>query len=145
MNPLPHEYHVSAEHNETQSLVVSADNLPSLNVSPPIQFGGPGDAWSPEDLQLAAVSSCLILSFKAIAAASHLEWLSISCDTKGTLDKQDRKVCFTAFTTSVKIGINNEGDRAKAERIIHKADETCLISNSLNAPAYLIVEIVVKD
>lgn len=33
--------------------------------APPVQFGGDGKEWSPEDLFVAAVADCYLFSFKA--------------------------------------------------------------------------------
>jgi organic hydroperoxide reductase OsmC/OhrA len=40
---------------------------------------------------------------------------------------------FTKITSKVKLVILSEEDRTRAEKLLHKAEETCLISNSLNA------------
>lgn len=39
----------------------------------PPEFGGPERTWSPEHLFVAAVSSCLMTTFRAIAEMSELE------------------------------------------------------------------------
>lgn len=145
MSQLPHSYRVTAQFSETDGLRVRSGNVPEMAVAPPVQFGGPGDMWSPEDLQMAALSSCLILSFKAIAAASRLAWHTIECDCDGTLAKHDGKVYFTEVRSAVRLHIAAAADKAKAERLVHKADETCFISNSLLATPQLRVEISAAD
>ncbi len=111
---------------------------------PPKEFGGTGTEWSPEDLLVAAVVDCYILSFKAIAKASRFEWGSISCDATGTLDKVDRFPQFTGFKISVNLVVGPEADMEKAERLLHKAEKICLITNSLKADSELDIEVVVR-
>jgi organic hydroperoxide reductase OsmC/OhrA len=41
---------------------VTADGLPDLRSAPPLGFDGPGDAWSPEHLLLAAVETCFLFT-----------------------------------------------------------------------------------
>jgi len=41
--------------------------LPDLRLEAPSDFGGPGDAWSPEHLLLVAVQSCFLLTLRAVA------------------------------------------------------------------------------
>lgn len=134
---LPHHYSIKVNGAPTGDLIASADHLPNLEVSPPLEFGGPGDKWSPEDLLMAAVANCLVLSFRAIAATSKLEWKSIECVSEGELNMVDGKMLFTKILSKVSLVILSQEDRAKAEKLLHKAEQTCLISNSLSAELIL--------
>ena len=133
MQSLPHIYKATAKAETTSHLDLSVENLPSLEVAPPIGFNGPGDKWSPEDLLMASVASCTILSFKAIARASKLDWLTLTCVSEGILDRVERTTQFTQITTKAVLTIPVGGNKEKAVKLLHKAEETCLISNSLTA------------
>lgn len=141
MQQLPHNYSTSAKGDSSGNLSVSCSGLPDISCAPPVQFGGPGDQWSPEDLLLASVSSCLVLSFKAVARASDLDWVAIDCSVDGVLDRVDRQVKFTELVSKVVLTIDSETDPQKAERLVQKAEQVCLISNSLNCAHHLQVEI----
>tara|TARA_B110000967_G_scaffold192418_1_gene219041 strand:- start:68 stop:535 length:468 start_codon:yes stop_codon:yes gene_type:complete len=133
MLSLPHHYSIKVNGNPTGDLIASADHLPTLEVSPPLEFGGPGDKWSPEDLLMAAVANCLVLSFRMISATSKLEWKSIECVSEGELNMVDGKMLFTKIISKVQLVILSGDGRAKAEKLLHKAEGACLISNSLSA------------
>ena len=137
MQALPHQYSVKAVGKSDNSLVVSINNLDDLAVAPPAQFGGPGDQWSPEDLFMSSVSSCFILSFRAIARASKLEWTSIECHSEGILDRVEGKTQFTKVVTTAKLVIAEHEDVENAERLLHKADKSCLVANSLTCDMML--------
>ncbi len=141
MQPFPHQYDVSAKTIDDQKLLAEADNLPDITVTPPAHFDGPGDQWSPEHLLVSSAASCFILTFKAIARASKLEWSSLEVSTQGTLDKVDRQIKFTRLDTKAHLTISDESLREKAEKLLHKAEENCLINNSLDAEKQLSVEI----
>jgi peroxiredoxin-like protein len=132
MQALPHQYHVNASGKSDNSLTISITNLEDLPVAAPANFGGPGDKWSPEDLFMASISSCFVLSFRAIARASKLDWSSIECHSQGTLDKVDAKLQFTKVVTEVKLVIAENESIEKAELLLHKADKNCLVANSLS-------------
>jgi organic hydroperoxide reductase OsmC/OhrA len=66
MKPLPHRYAVLLGGAEGYA-ALTAPGLANLPSAPPVEFGGPGDAWSPEQLLLAAVGSCFHFSLRAIA------------------------------------------------------------------------------
>jgi peroxiredoxin-like protein len=143
MEKLPHLYRVSVSASPENSLSVSADGLPTLAVAPPRQFDGPGDQWSPEELLMAAVANCLVLSFRAIAKASSFEWLDIECQSEGELDKVDRKMQFTRIKTYVKLTIAASDSTELANKLLHKAEEFCLVSNSLSSQTEIECEIIV--
>ena len=144
MQDLPHQYSAKVHGTPTTNLVTQGENLPEIIVAPPSNFGGPGDQWSPEELLMAAVADCLVLSFKAISRASKLEWLSIECESNGTLDKVDRKIQFTDIVTKAKLVLASGEDEAKAEGLLLKAEEVCFISNSLSCSSRLDYEIVIS-
>lgn len=137
MEKLPHHYSVSVAGEPTGNLATRADNLPPISVAPPTEFDGPGDQWSPEHLLMASLASCLVLSFRAIAAASRLQWDAISCDCTGELEQVERKIGFTRVISRVALTLPVDGDRDKALKLLHKAEENCFISNSLNAEVVL--------
>ena len=141
MKGLPHS-HVATATSTAESLVTaSIEGQPDLEIAPPAAFGGPGDIHSPEDLQVAAVASCFILSFKAIAAASKLEWESLKVTVDGTLDQVDRQVQFTAFQTRANLTLSGSSSRDKAARLLEKAEQSCFITNSLKAATELEVTV----
>jgi len=144
MSDLPHLYKVNVAGTPDDNLITSANNLPDLTTAAPKSFGGPGDKWSPEDLLIAAVANCTVLSFKAIARASKMDWLSIECESEGVLDKVEKKMLFTRINTRVKLLIPSSTDTEKAVKLLNKAEEACLISNSLTAESHIECEIVVS-
>lgn len=141
MQGLPPQYIATATCTATSQVTASIKGQPDLSIAPPAGFGGPGDIHSPEDLQAAAVASCFILSFRAIAAASKLDWETIDVSVEGTLDKVDRQVMFTEFKTTAALKLSEGGDHEKAKRMLEKAEQACFISNSLKSESTLEITI----
>lgn len=137
MQDLPHQYLVTAAARTDGNVTLSSAGAPDLPSAGPVEFGGPGDQWSPESLLVAAVADCFILSFRAIARASRLEWDSVSCKVDGTLDRVDRVTQFTEFDVAVTLHLPAGSDEAKASRLLEKAEHACLITNSLKAESHL--------
>jgi peroxiredoxin-like protein len=140
MQEFPHRYTVRAVTTEEVSTVESA-NLPPIKAAPPAEFGGPGDCWSPETLLVGAVADCFVLTFKAIARASKLDWVSLSCQVEGELDRVERVISFTGFNVEAYLVVPDGTDQEKARRILEKAESGCLITNSLKADARLEAEV----
>lgn len=143
MQDYPHHYVVAATAKSDTYVTTSSQGLVDLETAAPAEFSGPGDLWSPETLLVAAVADCFILSFKAIARASKLEWTSLSCDAEGVLEKVDRVTQFTAFHLRASVDVPEGTRPEKAERLMHMAEKSCLITNSLKADSYLEAEVTI--
>ena len=141
MHQYPHHYKVEARAETNQAVLLASEGLSTLASLPPEQFGGPGDHWSPETLLVAAMADCFILTFRAIARASQLEWLRLECETDGILDRVDNVTRFTRFDISATLSVPAGTDEHKATRILQKAEAVCLVSNSLHAEKHLQVRI----
>lgn len=143
MQDYPHHYVVKASGEPQSNILIESEGLDSLVTAPPAQFGGPGNLWSPEALLSAAVADCFILTFKAIARASKLDWQSLSCEVDGILDRPEKNSLFTEFRLNVELTVPAGTDEAKALRLLEKAEQGCLITNSLKSEISLQAQIVV--
>ena len=136
-HPFPHRYVVAGDATPVGDIVLTSPNLPALPTAKPIEFDGPGDLWSPETLLVAAIADCYLLTFRGIAAASKLAWTSVRCDVTGTLDRVEGVTRFTDVVIRASVDIADAGAEAKAQRILHRAEETCLITRSLSSAVHL--------
>ena len=121
---------------------LESDGVEPIPSAPPAQFGGPGDRWSPESLLVASVADCFILSFRAIARASKLSWTSLDCEVEGILDHAGDTTKFTEFTVVATLRVPPGSNVERANRILHKAEDNCLITNSLSGTTRLTSEIL---
>jgi hypothetical protein len=55
MQSLPHQYSVEASAQLEGPVAIASEGLETFSTAPPLQYGGPGDQWSPETLLIAAV------------------------------------------------------------------------------------------
>ena len=133
MHPFPHLYRARAAAGPEADVVLSADGLEPIPSRPPVEFGGPGDRWSPETLLCAALADCLLMTFRAIARASRISWDSLDVAVEGKLEREQGNSRFTHFRIEAVLRLPAGMDAAAAERALHKAEAGCLISNSLTA------------
>ena len=137
MKSLPHHYAVAATSSAKGNVDLTSPGLTRIDSAPPADFGGPGDRWSPETLLVAAVADCFILTFRAIARASKLDWVSLSCDVDGVLDRVDNVTRFTEFRLRAVLDAPPGTDEQKALRLLEKSERSCLITKSLTAENHL--------
>lgn len=117
-----------------------------IEVATPPQFSsGIPNIWSPEHLFTAAVSSCLMTTFLAIAEFSKLDFISFKCGSKGILDKVDGKFLMTEVQLFPEVVISNENQKDRAERILEKSEKACLISNSITSKVTMEPKIIIQN
>lgn len=105
-----------------------------LEVATPPQFPkGVDGIWSPEHLFTAAVASCYMTTFLAIAENSKLAFKSFVCASKGKLDQLDNKLAMTQVDLYPTVVLNREEDRERAMRVLAKTETACLITNSIKS------------
>jgi organic hydroperoxide reductase OsmC/OhrA len=142
VHPYPHLYVASAVGQPAGSITVTSPRLAEIATAPPAEFDGPGDVWSPETLFVASIADCFVLTFRALASASRFEWKGLSCRVEGVLDRADGGARFTAYTTHARLEIPQAGDAAKARTLLEKAEQKCLVANSLLGTRALVAEVV---
>ncbi len=141
MEPYPHRYVVDASGGSTGTVLLSSSGLPTLQTAAPVQFGGPGDQWSPETLLVGAAADCFLLTFRAIAAASKFSWTALRCNAEGLLERVDGTARFTQLLLRARLTVPPGTDADKARRLLEKAEKGCLITNSLALRPVLTCEI----
>jgi len=137
MQALPHHYRASALSSSKGPVIAATPGIPNLITAAPVEFGGPGDQWSPETLLVAAAADCFILSFKAIAKAAHFEWEELHCDVEGTLDRVNKETRFVNFTVYPRLVLSANSNLEKAHKLLVKAETSCLVLNSMHADRQL--------
>jgi peroxiredoxin-like protein len=145
MQDLPHHYHVNSSAEAEGNVILTADDLPQLVTAPPAEFGGPGNQWSPETLLVGAIADCFILTFRAIARASKLEWENMECSAEGVLERVERATRFTSVTLRATLTVPGGTDVDKARRLLEKSEEACLVTRSLLTEVHLEAEVIVAD
>ena len=144
MKPLPHRYDVHLTGGSAGCAVLSAPGVPELKSAPPVDFDGPGDAWSPEHLLLAAVEACFLFTLRAVAKASKIDFVSLELAAEGTVDRQDGVTRFTEIVLRPRLTIPPGAVRARALWVLHKSEKACLVSATLSTPVRLDPELVTR-
>jgi len=143
MKPLPHRYEVRIAGGPLGHATLASPGVPDLATAAPADFGGPGDAWSPEQLLLAAVEACFLLTFRAIAQASRIEFTALAVEAQGIVDRANGGMRFTEIVLRPRLALPAGADTSRLRRALEKAEKTCLVSASLATPIRLEPEIAV--
>ena len=139
----PHFYTIDINwKNDRLGEMSSPELSEKVEIATPPQFPkGVENIWSPEHLFTAAVSSCLMTTFLAIAENSRLEFTGFKCKSSGKLEQVEGKFLMTEVILEPVVTIKNESEREKAEKVLQKSEANCLISNSVKSKITMISEI----
>jgi peroxiredoxin-like protein len=137
MKPLPHRYTVRIAGGSAGHATLSSEGVADLLTAPPVDFDGPGDVWSPEQLLLAAVQACFVMTFRAVAAASRIEFTSLAVEAEGIVDRVDGRTRFTEIVLRPRVTTPAGVDAVRLRRALEKAERGCLVSASLDTPVRL--------
>lgn len=141
-----YRYHANAQfHQHDRSFVSLEQGVPRLiHFSAPPEFGGEPGVWTPEHFLLAAVASCFIETFKAVARASKLEFQGIEVAVDGLLEKEAAGLRFTKIFIRSALIIYDDAAHELALRVLNKAGRNCLVVRSLSSSVEVESKILVE-
>ncbi len=141
-----HTYKVKASATKLRSGVAVSEATPQAIIfSAPPEFLGDAGVWTPEAFFVAAVVSCFVSTFSGMADLSKLRFASLDVEAEGTLERDATGWKFTAIKLRPDLKIMEERDGDRANRLLEKAERTCLIARSISAATMLEPSIAVAS
>lgn len=92
---------------------------------------------NPEQLLLAATSSCQLLSYLAYAAAARIDVLSYEDHAEALMPADAKPMRITHIVLRPHITVADGADAGRATRLVERAHRACFIANTLNAEVKL--------
>ncbi|CUU38106.1 MAG: OsmC family protein [Fimbriimonadales bacterium] len=134
-----HTFSVSAEWTGDSNSVGSLQSPGGLHChfAVPTDFGGPGGCPSPEEMLLAALASCYVITIAYMAELKKLPLQKQTIQVQGVVerDPQTRRLRFTRFEINLHFTVAPDATDAQIESILKLAKDAktfCLVSNSLS-------------
>lgn len=120
----------------SRAYTVAIPGKPLLTASADPAYRGDAALHNPEDLLMAAVGGCHMLSYLAQCALKGIEVLAYHDDASGTMAIVDRKMRFTEVTLRPHVTVAPGTDLALAQKLHVDANAGCFIANSVNFPVH---------
>ena len=116
--------------------------LPEVSIGAPPEFNGHEGNWSPEQLLVASVNTCYVLTLVAIAENSKIQLVNLTSSAKGKLEKvPGAGYQITEILIKPRIVVASAKDVERVSRIVDKAKQNCFISNSIKGSVTVEAEI----
>ena len=113
-----------------------------VTLSADAAFRGDASLPNPEQLLLAAASSCQLLSFLAVAARAGVAVLAYRDDATAVMPAGTTPMRVTRVHLAPRIEVRGV-DAAVVRRLVHDAHDACFVANSLSAEVVVVPEVEV--
>jgi len=126
-----------------RSCVLAAEGKPELLGSADPTFRGDRTRWNPEELLVAALSQCHLLSYLHSAVNHGVVVTAYSDEPVGTMSQVGQGGRFTSVLLRPRVTIADPAQVELAREIHHEASENCFIAASVSFPVIHEPEILV--
>ena len=124
--------------------VLSSLDKPDIEIATPPEFKGHPGIWTPEDLFVSSVNSCIMTTFLYYAEREAIQLLSYKSKAEGVLEMTDGRLVFSGIKIMPQISVKSPDDMEKVNSLINLSEKNCLISNSIKSRVEVIPEIKVE-
>jgi organic hydroperoxide reductase OsmC/OhrA len=139
----PKEFHfpLAVEWIRERRVAAHVAGKPVIEIAPPPVFRGTDPtAWSPEDFLVAGAASCLAVTFTGLAVRQGLSYTMLKVDADGVAgSRDDGRFGFTRLLLQLQVETEHAEE---ARRLAKQAEETCLVSASLDLPVEMLIEVL---
>jgi peroxiredoxin-like protein len=119
---------------------LSAVEKPNVVVGSPPEFKGEPDVWTPEELLVGSLNTCIMLTFLSLAQARGLTPAAYESAAEGLLENVEGKFRITEVTVRPHVTVKDEGELERAREIMERAEGECFISNSVKSKVKVVAE-----
>ncbi len=121
---------------------IEAPGKPPLAASADPAFRGDPALYNPEDLLVAALSGCHMLTYLAYCALQGIAVVAYEDQASGTMVQEGSGGRFTEVTLRPRVTVAAGSGLDKARALHEKAHADCFVANSVNFPIRNEAEIV---
>jgi organic hydroperoxide reductase OsmC/OhrA len=122
---------------------LSSAGKPDLRVASPPEFHGEAGVWTPEDLLVASLEACTLMTFLALAEKRKLPIVSWESASEGHLEPFGGRYRFMRVVLRPTIVVGDALSVAAAEALLDEAHQRCFVANSLRTE--VLIEPVIRS
>lgn len=113
---------------------LAADGKPPIDGSADVPFRGNADRWNPEELLVAALSQCHLLSYLHMAARAGVVVTSYTDTPVGVMAQEGIGGQFTEVVLHPVVTVADAAQAELADSLHREASEACFIASSVSFP-----------
>ena len=101
----------------------SAPGKPQMEIGSPPEFKGEPGVWCPEELLVAALNGCLMLTFISLAQSKGVQFVAYESTAEGLLENVDGKFLLSEVSVAPNVVLKSDGDLETARTIMAQVEE----------------------
>lgn len=136
---------VGYEHYDRTHTVVAPPAAAALTLTTGDAERGNPAQLNPEQLVLAAASSCQLLWFLHLAARARIDVLEYVDEAEAEMPEHERPVRISAITLRPRIVVGPRTSEERVRKLVRSAHRECYIANSLRSEVVIEPLIEVRD
>ena len=120
-----------------RSHTISVEGKPAIDASSDPAFRGDNSKYNPEELLVASLASCHMLSFLHVCTVAGVVVVGYTDTATGTMaETPDGGGHFTEVTLYPEVVVSDQSMVDKANELHRQANKLCFIANSCNFPVH---------
>ena len=108
-----------------------------IRFSSPPEFKGDTGFWTPEHFLLAAVASCFVVTFYALAERTQMNIRKLELSIEGKLGMFEGRMSFLQIVLQPTVNVFQTEDQERAYGLLERTEHGCLIARTLNCPVLM--------
>ncbi|MFD1852241.1 OsmC family protein [Oceanobacillus bengalensis] len=139
-----HHFHLKADWpgGRNSEGYIEAGNL-KTKISIPPEMDGPGIGTNPDEMLLGAAATCYLITLAAMIERANIPLNEMSLESEGIVDVTNGIFTYKKIihrpTVALKADATEE-ERRKLERLVEKAEKSCMISRAIQGNVELELE-----
>lgn len=142
-----HHFHLTAEWSGGRNSegYIETGNLKS-KVSIPPEMDGPGIGTNPDEMLLGAAATCYMITLAAMIERTETPVSKLSLESEGLVDVTNGVITYKKIIhkPTVILQKNEAESRTVIERLVQKAEKSCMISRAIQGNIELELQANIK-
>jgi organic hydroperoxide reductase OsmC/OhrA len=136
-------YKVKTTWSSARRGMLSAAGKADIIVGSPPEFKGEPGNWSPEELLVGSLNTCIMLTFLTLAQARGLTPAGYDSEAEGLLENVEGKYRITEVSVRPRVVVETDAQLEVGRKTMEGVEAQCFISNSITSRVKLTPEFVV--
>lgn len=136
-----HTFVTTMEWQGGERTLERTEGRPPLEVSSPVVFGGEAGRWTPEDMLVAAVESCVLLTTLYFVQKNKIGLKTWTSRSAGDMAKTPEGLRFQRIEVNIAARVATAEDVEKLRKAVTLAEKYCPLSAAVRFPVEVKLEV----
>lgn len=139
------DYNTSLTWTGGEAADLKCEGKRTLAITPPPEFGGKRDCWSPEDMLVGTVESCMLLTTLHFVGKLKIGLSAYESRAVGRMKRTSDGLRFQSMEVEIHAILDTPEDEEKMNKAVEQAEAFCPVSAAVSCPIQVNLTTEVKD